>query len=145
LEGFSCNLKVARQVGMVLKKKKFLFGGLIIFVALGYLGFVGFQSSAAYYYTVGELMEEGDSTYGQNVRVNGLVSPDSVEQDPGSFTLKFTMTEGEKSLPVVYHGVVPDAFKAGSEVVVEGHLDSDGVLQSGIILTKCPSKYVPED
>ena len=128
----------------MLKKKKFLFGGLIIFIALGYLGFLGFQSSATYYYTVSELIEQGSSTYGQNVRVNGWVSPGSVEQELGSLTLKFTMTEGEKSLPVVYHGVVPDAFKVGSEVVVEGYLNSDGVLQSETIMTKCPSKYVPK-
>ena len=129
----------------MLKKKRFLFGGIIVFIAIGYLGFMGFQSSATYYYTVSELIEQGSSVYGQNVRVNGLVSPGSVEQELGSLTLRFTVTEGERSLPVVYHGVVPDAFKVGSEVVVEGHLNSDGVLQSDTILTKCPSKYVPED
>jgi len=128
----------------VLKKKRFLFGGIIVFIAVGYLGFMGFQSSATYYYTVSELIEQGSSIYGQNVRVNGWVSPGSVEQELGSLTLKFTMTEGEKSLPVVYHGVVPDAFKVGSEVVVEGYLNSDGVLQSETIMTKCPSKYVPK-
>ena len=129
----------------MLKKKRFLFGGIIVFIAIGYLGFMGFQSSATYYYTVSELMEQGSSISGQDVRVNGQVSPGSVEQEPGSLTLRFTMTEGERSLPVVYHGVVPDAFKAGSEVVVEGYLNSDGVLQSDTILTKCPSKYVPKD
>jgi len=129
----------------VLKKKRFLFGGIIVFIAVGYLGFMGFQSSATYYYTVSELMKQGSSIYGQNVRVNGWVSPGSVEQEPSSLILRFTLTEGERSLPVVYHGVVPDAFKVGSEVVVEGYLNSDGVLQSDTILTKCPSRYVPKD
>ncbi|MFC1980106.1 cytochrome c maturation protein CcmE [Chloroflexota bacterium] len=129
----------------MLKKKRFLFGGIIVFIAIGYLGFMGFQSSATYYYTVSELVEQGSSIYGQNVRVNGLVSPGYVEQEPGGLTLRFTVTEGERSLPVIYHGVVPDTFKVGSEVVVEGHLNSDGVLQSDTILTKCPSKYVPKD
>ena len=129
----------------MLKKKRFLFGGIIVFMAVGYLGFVGFQSSATYYYTVSELIEQGSSIYGQNVRVNGLVSTGSVEQETDSLTLRFTLTEGERSLPVVYHGVVPDAFRAGKEVVVEGSLNSDGILQADYILTKCPSKYVPED
>ncbi|MFC2003918.1 cytochrome c maturation protein CcmE [Chloroflexota bacterium] len=128
----------------MLKKKRFLFGGIIVFIAVGYLGFMGFQSSATYYYTVSELMKQGSSIYGQNVRVNGWVSPGSVEQEPSSLILRFTVTEGEKSLPVVYHGVVPDAFKVGSEVVVEGYLNSDGVLQSEAIMTKCPSKYIPK-
>ena len=142
---FSRILKVARQEWIVLKKKRFLLGGIIVFIAIGYLGFMGFQSSSTYYYTVSELMEQGSSIYDQNVRVNGWVSPGSVEQEPGNLTLRFTVAEGESSLPVVYHGVVPDAFKVGSEVVVEGHLDSDGVLQSDTLLTKCPSRYVPKD
>ena len=129
----------------MLQKKKFLFGGIIVFIAVGYLGFVGFQSSTTCYYTVSELMEQGSSIYGHHVRVNGLVSPGSVEQEPGSLTLKFTMTEGKKSLPVVYHGAVPDAFQAGNEVVVEGYLNPDGIFQSETIMTKCPSKYVPKD
>ena len=128
----------------MLKKKRFLFGGIIVFMAVGYLGFMGFQSSATYYYTVSELMKQGNAIYGQNVRVNGWVSPGSVEQESSRLILRFTLTEGESSLPVVYQGVVPDAFKAGSEVVVEGYLDSDGVFQSESILTKCPSKYVPK-
>ena len=128
----------------MLKKKRFLLAGIVVFTAVGYLGFVGFQSSATYYYTVSELMKQGSSIYGQNVRVNGWVSPGSVEQEPSSLILRFTLTEGERSLPVVHHGVVPDAFKAGSEVVVEGYVNSDGVLQSETIMTKCPSKYVPK-
>jgi len=129
----------------VLKKKRFLFSGIILIIAVGYLAFVGFQSSATYYYTVSELIEQGSSIYGESVRVQGLISPGSIEQETGSLDLRFTMTEGERSLPVVYHGVVPDAFNVGSEVVVEGYLDSDGVMQADEILTKCPSKYVPEE
>jgi len=129
----------------VLKKKRFLFGGIIVLIAVGYLSFVGFQSSATYYYTVSELMAQGSSIYEKNVRVNGLVSPGSIEKETGTLTLTFTLTEGENSLPVIYHGVVPDVFKAGKEVVVEGYLNADGILQADEILTKCPSKYVPED
>ena len=128
----------------MLKKRKFLVGGIIVFIAVGYLGYMGFQSSATYYYTVSELAEQGNSIHSERVRVNGLVAPGSLEQEPGSFILKFIITEGEESLPVVYQGVVPDAFKVGNEVVVEGYLNQDGILQSNNILTKCPSKYVPK-
>ncbi len=130
----------------MLRKKRFLIGGIIVFLAIGYLGFMGFQSSATYYYTVSELMEQGGSIYGENVQVNGQVTPGSVEQEPGSLILRFSISEdGEESLPVVYHGVVPDTFKVGSDVVVEGHLNSAGIFQANTILTKCPSKYVPEE
>ena len=127
----------------MLKGKKFLIGGFIVFLAIGYLGFMGFQSSATYYYTVSELTEQGSSIYGENVRVDGQVAPGSVEQESGGLILRFTIIDGEGSLPVVYEGVVPDAFKVGNEVVAEGYLNSAGIFQANTILTKCPSKYVP--
>jgi cytochrome c-type biogenesis protein CcmE len=80
------------------------------------------------------------------VRVNGQVAPGSVEQEAQGTILRFTIVdvEGEESLPVVYQGVVPDTFKVGNEIVIEGHLNSDGIFQANTILTKCPSRYVPE-
>ena len=129
----------------MLRKKKFLISGIIIFLAIGYLGYMGFQSSATYYYEVNELLQQGSSVYGENVRVNGQVAPGSVEQENQGRILRFTMTdiEGKESLPVFYQGVVTDTFKVGNEVVVEGQLNSDGIFQAYTLMPKCPSKYVP--
>ena len=130
----------------MLKKKKFLIGGIIIFLALAYLGYTGFMSGATYYYEVGELLAQGNSIYGETVRVNGQVAPGSLEQESAGGILRFTIidVDGEESLPVVYQGVVPDTFKVGNEVVVEGHLNSAGIFQAHTLMSKCPSKYVPE-
>ncbi len=129
----------------MLKKKKFFIGGIIVILALGYLGYTSLEGSATYYYTVDELLREGSSIHNQNVRVDGLVAPGSLEQKPGSLTLRFNITTGEASLPVVYQGVVPDTFKVGNEVVVEGYLDSDNIFRANTILAKCPSRYVPAE
>ncbi len=127
----------------MLKKRKFLIGGAIIVLAIGYLAVIGFQRSATYYYTVSEFLAQGSSVQSVNVKLNGQVAGGSVV--PGAArVLRFTMTEGGRDLPVVYQGAVPDAFKAGIEVVVEGHMDSTGTFQANAILTKCPSKYVPQ-
>ncbi len=130
---------------MVLRKKRFLIGGIIIFLAIAYLGYTGFQSSATYYYTVSEFMELDSPVQGETVRVNGQVAAGSVQQEPGNLTLRFTIVEGGESLPVTYQGVVPDTFRVGNEVVLEGYLDSAGIFQVNTMLTKCPSKYVPEE
>ena len=127
-----------------MRRRKFFIGGLIVFLVVGYLGYMGFRGGVTYYYTVSELLERGSSIYGENVRVNGQVALGSVEQKPGGLILKFTIIDGEESLPVVFQGAVPDAFKVGNDVVVEGHLNSDGIFQANTILTKCPSKYVPK-
>jgi cytochrome c-type biogenesis protein CcmE len=125
-------------------KKKFIIGGVIICLGLGYLAYTGFASSATYYYTVSELVSREKPLSGADIRVNGQVAGSSIEKEDGGLTLRFIVTEGGESLPVVYSGVVPDTFKENTDVVIEGRLDSDGVFQAEQILTKCPSKYVPE-
>jgi len=129
----------------LLRKKRFLIGGIIVFLAIGYLGYTGFMGAATYYYEVGELLQQGSSIYGETVRVNGQVAPGSVEQESAGRILRFTMIDvgGEESLPVVYQGVVPDTFKVGNEVVVEGQLNSNGVFQAHTLMPTCPSRYVP--
>ncbi len=108
---------------------------------------MGFSSSATYYYEVGELLAQGSSVYGDNVRVNGQVAPGSVEQEAAGRKLRFTIVdiEGKGDLPVFYQGVVPDSFKVGAEVVVEGKLNPDGTFQADTLMPKCPSKYLPAE
>ena len=52
--------------------------------------------------------------------------------------------EGNTSVPVVYRGSVPDLFKVGREVRVEGRLRRGVfVAKRDSLRTKCPSKYTP--
>ncbi len=128
----------------MLRKKRFLIGGITVFLALGYLVFMGFQDSVTYYYTVSELMEQGSSIYDENVRVKGQVAPGSVEQEATGRILRFTIIDGEESLSITYQGAVPDTFKVGAEVIVEGQFNSNGIFQAHTLMPKCPSRYVPQ-
>ena len=51
---------------------------------------------------------------------------------------------GAASVPVVYTGTVPDLFRAGRDIVVDGRY-AKGVFVAvpGTLVTKCPSKYTP--
>ena len=50
---------------------------------------------------------------------------------------------GSASVPVVYHGTVPDMFRKGREVAVQGALRNGVfVAKRDTLVTKCPSKYV---
>lgn len=49
------------------------------------------------------------------------------------------------AVPVVYTGSVPDLFRAGRDIVVQGRLrDGTFVAEPGSMITKCPSKYSPK-
>ncbi len=65
-----------------MKKKnlKFIVGGAIVAVAIGFLAYGGVQKAALYYLTVSELKERGPSeTSGEMVRVNGIVLDESFQ------------------------------------------------------------------
>jgi cytochrome c-type biogenesis protein CcmE len=49
------------------------------------------------------------------------------------------------AVPVVYRGSVPDLFKVGRHVVVDGRYRSGVfVARRDTLVTKCPSKYSPK-
>jgi cytochrome c-type biogenesis protein CcmE len=52
--------------------------------------------------------------------------------------------KGTTAIPVTYRGTVPDLFRTGRDVVVQGQL-RNGVFVAvpGTLMTKCPSKYAP--
>jgi len=128
----------------LLKKKKYLIGGLILVVALFLLGYFGFMGGLTYYYEVNELLDKATSISGQTVRVSGNVADDVVKN---GLEMRFTildMSDNEISLPVVYNGAVPDTFKVGNQVVVEGKYTT-GLFEAEAIIVKCGSKYIPEE
>ncbi len=62
--------------------------------------------------------------------------------------LRFRMRDigGTGTVRVVYHGTVPDLFKTGRHVVVDGRLrNGTFVAIPGTLVTKCPSKYTKRD
>jgi cytochrome c-type biogenesis protein CcmE len=63
--------------------------------------------------------------------------------------LRFAVTDIGKehaaSVPVVYRGSVPDLFKVGRDVVVDGrYRHGVFVAKRNTLVTKCPSKYSPK-
>jgi cytochrome c-type biogenesis protein CcmE len=60
------------------------------------------------------------------------------------FQLKDIGAASAARVPVVYHGSVPDLFKTGRHIVVEGtYRNGVFVAKPGSLVTKCPSKYAP--
>ncbi len=60
--------------------------------------------------------------------------------------LRFTLRDekGPATVPVLYHGTVPDLFRSGRHVAMQGRLrNAVFVATPNSLLTKCPSKYSP--
>ena len=67
--------------------------------------------------------------------------PGSVRRDPGGRQVAFQMTDGTRTYPVVYRGIIPDTFTDSVDVVVEGRLGRDGTFRATTLLAKCASRY----
>lgn len=118
----------------------FMLAGIAILGAVLYLVFANTQANAVYYMTVPELKHCTTCTV-QAVRVAGVVEAGSVVRDDARQMINFTITDGKQLLPVTYTGVVPDIFRPGIQVVVEGHYTGQGPFQAQTLLAKCPSKF----
>ena len=123
---------------------KLLVAATVLILAVGFLVFNAMGSSMAYYQTIGELRESGKDMTGERVRVGGDVVPGSIERVGLEDEIRFTVTDGEQTMDMVYSEVVPDIFKDEVEVVAEGQVGLDGVFQAETLLTKCPSRFEAE-
>jgi len=118
----------------------FILGGLAILGAVIYLIYANTQANAAYYLTVSEL-KNCTTCAAQSIRVAGVVQAGSVVNNEQNQQISFVIADSGQSLPVVYSGIVPDIFRPGITVVVEGHYTGKGPFQAQTLLTKCPSKF----
>ena len=123
------------------KKIKPLIVSCVIFLVIGYLIYAGLRDTMTYYLTVSEVLAGTTEIGNEPIRVGGIVSPSSVQWDPKDLKLSFTLEEKESSLRVDYQGVVPDSFKPGIEVVLEGIYSGNGQFKATTIMPKCASKY----
>jgi cytochrome c-type biogenesis protein CcmE len=76
--------------------------------------------------------------------VVGRVTGDAYTHDGMRFQLKDIGSANAARVPVVYRGSVPDLFKTGRDIVLEGSFRHGVfVAKPGSLITKCPSKYGP--
>jgi len=116
-------------------------GLLVIAGGLVALAGVSFNQNLVYYITVGEYLDHQGRLPPQGYRVNGKVVNGSVVRSSEGLSVTFAITDGARTMPVVYTRELPDTFKEGGEVVVEGARESDGKFHAKSLLAKCPSKY----
>jgi cytochrome c-type biogenesis protein CcmE len=118
----------------------FILAGIAILGAIVYLVYANTQSNALYYMTVPEL-KHCTTCATQSVRVAGYVQSGSIKRNDQTQNVAFVITANNQTLPVTYSGVVPDIFRAGVQVVVEGRYTGSGPFVAQTLLAKCPSKF----
>lgn len=102
------------------------------------------RGGTSYYKTVEDVATD-ESLVGERVKVGGAVVEGS--WDEGSNPMTFEIrdendTEGTgETIKVVYSGTIPSTFGDGVTAIVTGQVNDKGEIESGEMITKCPSKY----
>jgi cytochrome c-type biogenesis protein CcmE len=145
---------------------KFIIGGIVIIAAVVYLIVSSTQASAQYFLSVDELKAKASQVKDRDLRISGAVIGDSIQYDPQTLTLKFTIANipgdnkeieaqgglakvlydavndpSRSRLTVVYQGVKPDLLRNEAQAIITGKIGDDGVFQADELLLKCPTKY----
>ncbi len=78
-------------------------------------------------------------------RMGGLVEAGSVKKSTDSQETRFRVTDTNRTVDVVYRGLLPDLFREGQGVVAEGTLGADGVFVAREVLAKHDENYMPPE
>lgn len=82
------------------------------------------------------------TTPGTKTEMNGKVVPGSIKQVGEGIKFEVEDRNGGGALPVSYNGAIPDPFRGGREIVLEGAVkDGTFVGEPETLITKCPSKF----
>jgi len=127
---------------MTLIRAKLLAAGIILAIAVGYLGLTGVSSGWVYFVDVDKYLADPQYKH-QRVRIHGTVAAEGFEVSSAGLTANFRLAGNGGAVPVCYRGNIPDLFGVEKSVVVEGRADANGVFQADVLMTKCASKYEP--
>ena len=78
-------------------------------------------------------------------RVGGMVEKGSLKRRADGITVDFVVTDGARSVPVRYSGLLPDLFREGKGVVAQGRLGADGIFHADQVLAKHDENYMPPE
>ncbi len=120
---------------------KLIIAGVILLPVLAHLGYALANSDITnYYITVDEFVARSSST---PVRVAGDVVPGSIQWNNSTQTMRFQIAGETSRVDVTFRGYVPDSFRDGTTVVLEGSRGTGNAFLATSVAVRCPHQYLP--
>ena len=118
-----------------------IFSIILIFSITTFLILSALKENIVFFYSPTETLEKFKNNQNLNkIRIGGLVVKESLFQN--NTITKFEVTDNKTNINVIYDGILPDLFKEGQGVVIEGYFKKD-LLQATEILAKHDENYMP--
>jgi cytochrome c-type biogenesis protein CcmE len=126
------------------KRIGFIVAGLAALGIAAAFVLTAFQSNLVFFFSPSQVADN-QAPVNRTFRIGGLVENGTIKRQNDGLTVHFTVTDTDKSIPVVYKGILPDLFKEGKGCVAQGRLGADGVFYADEVLAKHDENYMPPE
>jgi len=136
----SLNLYLARR-----QKRRLwvIFAGICILACVAGLVFFALRDTVSFFRVPSDITAE-DRVLQTRLRLGGYVEKGTVKHIADT-QVRFRVTDFRNSEQVYFNGILPDLFREGQGVIVEGRFDASGIFIAGRVLARHDEKYVPKD
>lgn len=124
------------------KRLTLIIGAMAVLGLAAGLMLFALRDNIVFFYTPSELAKKQVAA-GARLRIGGLVKEGTVIKNGQD--VNFTITDRTSDLPVSYTGLLPDLFREGQGVVVDGVLQQGGAFRADSVLAKHDERYMPRD
>jgi cytochrome c-type biogenesis protein CcmE len=100
------------------------------------------RDQIVFFYSPSEIQEKAVAA-GTPIRLGGLVKEGSWVRNGQSNV--FVVTDGASEVAANFEGILPDLFREGQGVVVEGSLTDAGTFAATNVLAKHDENYMPKE
>ena len=121
-----------------------LLGALLLGTAAA-LVLTAFEDNIVFFHSPTDIATKSDLQADRRLRVGGLVKQGSVQKEADGVTMAFVITDTAHDVRVTYKGILPDLFREGQGVVVDGRLGPDGTFRADEVLAKHDENYMPPE
>ena len=132
-------------------KRLFTLLSLMIIFFLGCtILFKNLKNNLVFFFTPSEIINKHNNNQNK-IRVGGMVKKDSVvrevvvKEEKQIQKISFIITDFKEEISVFYSGILPDLFKEGQGVVVEGKLINNFSINAEKVLAKHDENYMPPE
>ena len=88
----------------------------------------------------------GKAPVGETLRAGGMVLDGSVQRSTNDLGVTFVLTDHQGAeFTVQYTGILPDLFREGQGILVQGQLNTAGVMTATEVLAKHDENYMPPE
>lgn len=125
------------------QKRLAIIAGLgAVLVVAATLIFVALRDQIVFFYSPSEVQERQVAA-GTPIRLGGLVKEGSWKRE-GEVS-DFVVTDGQTEMATHFVGLLPDLFREGQGVVIEGSVTPQGTFAATNVLAKHDENYMPRE